>query len=66
VCNAELWAACIGGAAQQNDYREAIQMAGLTVERIEENPQYQFTSDRAKRATAKYGVKSVSVLARKL
>jgi hypothetical protein len=41
-------------------------MAGLTVERIEENPQYQFTSDRAKRATAKYGVKSVSVLAHKL
>jgi len=65
VCNADLWAACIGGAAQQDDYRAAIQMAGLTVERIEENPQYQFISDRAKRATAKYGVKSVSVLARK-
>lgn len=66
VCNADLWAACIGGAAQQDDYRAAIEMAGLTVERIEENPQYQFISDRAKRATAKYGVKSVSVLARKV
>jgi ubiquinone/menaquinone biosynthesis C-methylase UbiE len=65
VCNADLWAACIGGAAQVDDYRLAIEAAGLRVERIEDNPQYQFISDRAKRATAKYGVKSVSVLARK-
>jgi SAM-dependent methyltransferase len=65
VCNADLWAACIGGAAQRDDYRTAIETAGLRVERIEENPQYQFISDRAKGATAKYGVKSVSVLARK-
>lgn len=65
VCNADLWAACIGGAAQQGDYRAAIEAAGLRVERIEENTRYQFISDRAKRATAKYGVKSVSVLARK-
>jgi arsenite methyltransferase len=65
VCNADLWAACIGGAAQQADYRAAIEAAGLRVERLEENTRYQFISDRAKRATAKYGVKSVSVLARK-
>jgi arsenite methyltransferase len=65
VCNADLWAACIGGAAQRNDYRAAIEAAGLTVERFEENPGYQFISDRAKRATTKFGVKSVSVLARK-
>jgi arsenite methyltransferase len=65
VCNADLWAACIGGAAQQCDYRAAMEAAGLRVERIEENTHYQFISDRAKRATAKYGVKSVSVLARK-
>jgi len=65
VCNADLWAACIGGAAQQGDYRAAIEAAGLRVERLEENTHYQFISDRAKRATAKYGVKSVSVLARK-
>jgi hypothetical protein len=37
----------------------------LRVERIEENAHYQFISDRAKRATTKYGVKSISVLARK-
>jgi SAM-dependent methyltransferase len=65
VCNADLWAACIGGAAQQGDYRAAIEAAGLRVERLEENIHYQFISDRAKRATAKYGVRSVSVLARK-
>ena len=65
VCNADLWAACIGGAAQQNDYRAAIEAAGLRVERIEENTHYRFISDRAKRATARYGVKSISVLARK-
>lgn len=65
VCNADLWAACIGGAAQIGAYRAAIGAAGLRVERLEENTRYQFISDRAKRATAKYGVKSVSVLARK-
>jgi arsenite methyltransferase len=65
VCNADLWAACIGGAAQHDDYRAAIERAGLRVERFEENQHYQFISDRAKRATAKFGVKSVSVLARK-
>ena len=65
VCNADLWAACIGGAAQRDDYRVAIERAGLRVESIEDNPHYEFISNRAKRATAKYGVKSVSVLAYK-
>ena len=66
VCNADLWAACIGGAAQQDEYRTAIEAVGLRLERIEDNPQYQFISDRARSATAKWGVKSVSILARKL
>ena len=65
VCNADLWAACIGGAAQQLDYRAAIEGAGLRVERIEDNSEYRFISDRARKATAKWGVKSVSILARK-
>ena len=65
VCNADLWAACIGGAAQRDEYQTAIEMAGLRVERVEDNAEYRFISDRAKRATTKYGVKSVSVLARK-
>jgi ubiquinone/menaquinone biosynthesis C-methylase UbiE len=66
VCNADLWAACIGGAAQQQDYRTAVETAGLQIERMEENLEYRFISERARKATAKWGVKSVSILARKL
>ncbi len=62
VCDVELWASCIGGAAQQDAYREAIEGAGLRIERIKENP-YAFISERARNASEKYGVKSVSVLA---
>jgi ubiquinone/menaquinone biosynthesis C-methylase UbiE len=65
VCNADLWAACIGGAAQQEDYRAVIEMAGLTIDRVEDNTEYRFISDRARKATARWGVKSVSILARK-
>jgi arsenite methyltransferase len=64
VCDADLWASCIGGAAQQDAYREAIEAAGLRIEAITENP-YEFISERARDASTKYGVKSVSVLARK-
>jgi hypothetical protein len=62
VCDADLWASCIGGAAQQDAYREAIEGAGLRIEDWRENP-YEFISDRASDASAKYGVKSVSLLA---
>ena len=62
VCDADLWASCIGGAAQVDAYREAIEGSGLGIEEIRENP-YQFISDRARDASAKYGVKSVSLLA---
>ena len=65
VCHADLWAACIGGAAQREDYRTAMEAAGLQIERFEENVEYRFISDRAQKATAKWGVKSVSILARK-
>jgi arsenite methyltransferase len=64
VCDADLWASCIGGAAQQDAYRDAIEAAGLRIEDIRENP-YRFISERALNASEKYGVKSVSVLARK-
>ena len=62
VCDADLWASCIGGATQQDAYREAIEGAGLRVEVVRDNP-YEFISDRARDASAKYGVKSVSLLA---
>jgi arsenite methyltransferase len=62
VCDADLWASCIGGAAQQDAYREAIEGAGLRIDDLRTNP-YEFISDRARDASAKYGVKSVSLLA---
>jgi arsenite methyltransferase len=62
VCDADLWASCIGGAAQQDAYRAAIEGAGLQIEEIRENP-YEFISERAQNASEKYGVKSVSLLA---
>ncbi len=66
VCNATLWAACIGGASQQDSYRAEIESAGLQVTAIEENPHYGFLSPSAKSAVAKWGVKSISLVARKV
>jgi len=63
TCNASLWAACIGGAMQRDDYREAIEAAGFELDDLQENDQYRFVSERAENATKKYGVKSVSLLA---
>ena len=64
VSDADLWASCIGGAAQEDAYRQAIEAAGLRVEELRRNP-YEFISDRAHDASVKYGVKSVSLMARK-
>ena len=65
TCDASLWAACIGGAIQRDGYREAIEAAGLTIEAWRENSAYRFVSDRADNATQKYGVTSISLLARR-
>jgi SAM-dependent methyltransferase len=65
TCDASLWAACIGGAMQQDDYRAAIEGAGLRIETVRDNCEYRFVSERADNATKKYGVRSVSLLARK-
>lgn len=65
TCDATLWAACIGGAMQENDYLDAIHSAGFVVEQVRANPEYRFISDSAQGATKTYGVKSISVLARK-
>jgi arsenite methyltransferase len=64
-CDASLWAACIGGAMQRDDYRQTIENSGFTVESVRENEQYRFVSERADNATQKYGVKSISLLALK-
>lgn len=65
VCDVNLWASCIGGAMQENDYRRAIAEVGLELLRVQDNPQYHFISDSAQGATETFGVKSVSVLATK-
>jgi arsenite methyltransferase len=65
VCNSTLWAACIGGAAQQDDYRRHIENAGLAVAQVRDNTAYEFISDNARGASRKFGVKSISLLARK-
>lgn len=65
VCNATLWAACIGGALQVDAYRREIEGAGLVLASQVENSAYGFISDRAQGAVKKYGVRSVSLLARK-
>ena len=63
TCDATLWAACIGGAMQVKDYLAAIGAAGLRVQRVKDNPHYQFVSNNAQSATRKFGVKSISLVA---
>jgi arsenite methyltransferase len=63
VCDVNLWASCIGGAMQEDDYRRAMETAGLEIDTVQANPQYHFISDSAQGATETFGVKSVSVLA---
>jgi SAM-dependent methyltransferase len=65
TCDASLWAACIGGAMQRDGYRDVIEAAGFEIVSLRENDEYHFVSDRADNATRKYGVKSVSLLARR-
>ncbi|MBZ0329455.1 methyltransferase domain-containing protein [Halomonas sp. ANAO-440] len=62
-CNATLWAACIGGALQQDAYRAAIESAGLVIEAWREHPEYRFLTESAQGASSTYGVKSISLLA---
>jgi SAM-dependent methyltransferase len=65
TCDASLWAACIGGAMQRDLYLETIEAAGFEIAEVRENDQYRFISDRADNATQKYGVTSISLLARR-
>jgi arsenite methyltransferase len=65
TCDASLWAACIGGAMQRDSYGDAIEGAGFEIETWRENTAYGFVSERAGNATKKYGVTSISLLARR-
>lgn len=63
--DADLWAACIGGAEQVDDYTTTIETPGFDVIEVRENPEYEFVSEQAHGACRKYGVKSISLSARK-
>jgi len=63
VCDASLWASCIGGAMQQDQYRQLIEGAGLRIVHWQVNKEYRFLSKSAAGAAVKYGVCSVSLLA---
>ena len=65
VCNSTLWAACIGGAAQQDDYSNAIRSGGMEILFVRTNDKYGFISKSARGASKEYGVKSVSIVAEK-
>jgi arsenite methyltransferase len=64
TCNVDLWASCIGGAAHEAEYYAAIEDAGLVIDTVRPND-YGFLSGSARGATETYGVKSISLLARK-
>lgn len=63
--DADLWAACIGGAEQVDSYTSLVEAAGFDLEEVRENTEYEFLSDQATNACRKYGVKSISLSARK-
>jgi arsenite methyltransferase len=65
TCNATLWAACIGGALQQDNYFNHIENAGLKNLQVIHNSSYEFLSKSAQGASRQYGVKSVSIRADK-
>jgi len=65
ACQADLWAACIAGASQADLYLEDIAAAGLELRVVQDNPAYSFTSERAQRASDRYGGHSISLLALK-
>ena len=61
ACQADLWAACIAGAAREDLYLGHVLAAGLELNALRGNP-YRFTSDRARRASEKYGAQACSPL----
>lgn len=61
-CNPTYWAACIGGAMQEDEYMTEIKEAGFEIINVVDNP-YSFISANATGATKDYGIKSISLLA---
>lgn len=65
TCDSTLWAACIGGAGQEDTYKSSIENAGMEVLYVRNNTAYEFLSISARGAAIQYGVKSVSLFAEK-
>jgi ubiquinone/menaquinone biosynthesis C-methylase UbiE len=59
----DLWAACIAGASQRDDYLDDITAAGLEVRTVHRNSAYRFASERAQRTSDKYGAQTIELLA---
>lgn len=59
----DLWAACIAGASQRDDYLDAITAAGLELRTVQRNGAYRFASERAQRTSDKYGAQTIELLA---
>jgi arsenite methyltransferase len=59
----DLWAACIAGASQVDDYVHAITATGLELRTVRRNSAYGFASERAQRTSDKYGAHTIELLA---
>jgi arsenite methyltransferase len=66
TCNADLWSACIGGAAPETDYRAAIEKAGLRIDTVRDVPEYKFLTEQAQNASQTYGVRAITLSAHKI
>ncbi len=66
TCDSTLWASCIGGAGQEDTYKNSIEKSGMEVLYVRNNSAYQFISKSAQGASRQYGVKSVSLLTEKI
>jgi arsenite methyltransferase len=65
TCDSTLWASCIGGAGQEDTYKNSIESNGMEVLYVKNNSAYEFISKSAKGAARQFGVKSVSLIAQK-
>ena len=59
----DLWAACIAGAGQRDDYLHDIAAAGLELRTVQRNRAYRFASERAQGTSDKYGAHTIELLA---
>jgi ubiquinone/menaquinone biosynthesis C-methylase UbiE len=60
ICDATLWAACIGGAILREAYVAAIEQAGFTIATVKANHQYRFLSASGVQVHTKGGTACVS------